>query len=64
MNDLKSTLGKCMSLTADLVNAHMEIDKVYKHQCDDPELYHDIHNIQNRILAIANQNDIILHKNV
>lgn len=61
MNDsLKIQLEKCLDITVDLVNAHCGIPDIYRHPQDLPELYRDIHNIQNRLYAIAQLNGIIL----
>lgn len=61
---LKEQIEKCMSLTVDLVNAHHELPKDKIHPSDMAEMCHDIHNIQNRLFAIANQNEIILKKDL
>lgn len=60
MESVKEKLEKCMGLTVDLVNAHHELPKDKIHPSDIQEMVRDIHNIQNRLLAIANQNNIFL----
>lgn len=60
---LKEQIQKCLKLTVELVNAHHDIGVDKLHPADLPEMCRDIHNIQNRLYAIAQQNGIILDKN-
>lgn len=61
---LKEQIEKCMSLTVDLVNAHHDLPKDKLHPADIPEMVRDIHNIQNRLMAIAHTNKIFLKKDL
>lgn len=57
---LREQIEKCIELTVELVNAHHDLPKDKINPADLPEMCRDIHNIQNRLYAIANQNGIIL----
>lgn len=60
--DLKLQLEYCLELTTQLVNAHHNIPDIQRHPSDIPEMVRDIHNIQNRIFSIAQQNGLILNR--
>ena len=58
--NLEDQINKAFDLSAQLFNSVVEIDKDKKHPMDDSETCRDIHNIQNRIIALAYKNNIKL----
>lgn len=56
-NNLKDKIENCIQLTADLHNQFSSIDNKFKHKNDMAEMTRDIHDIQNRLMAILYLNN-------
>lgn len=57
-NNIEEKLNRCMELSADLWNEFKSIES--KHPLDESEMRRDIHDIQNRLCAIANTNKVFI----
>jgi hypothetical protein len=56
--ELKHKIDELLNISADLYNKFIELPDGVKHKMDDAELCRDIHDIQNRVMSIAYQNNI------
>jgi hypothetical protein len=58
--ELHQQLNKCINLTVELWNTFYDIENSCKHPSDVDEMARDIHDIQNRIISVANKNDLFI----